>query len=184
MIALTFSRPLRCRPYCTWYKARLFVIIEDMQTQIRPARLEDLAVLLHHRRAMFEEMGFRDSETLDAVDIASREYFADALRTGSYVGWLAEELTQRRIVGGGGLVLARWPGYPCETLAKRAWILNMYTEPEARRQGIANQLLKAMITWCRNSGFGSVSLHASAAGRRLYERAGFKPTNEMRLNFR
>jgi len=39
--------------------------------------------------------------------------------------------------------------------------------------------MNAMIYWCREQGFGSVSLHASDAGRRLYGSMGFKPMGEM-----
>jgi GNAT superfamily N-acetyltransferase len=151
-----------------------------MEIYIREAGIEDLKHLLHHRRAMFEEMGFRDAAVLDRVEDFSREYFSEALRIGTYKGWLAEE-SNGRIVGGGGIVVADWPGYPGENHAKRAWILNMYTEPEARGGGVAKRLLEVMIGWCRISGFSTVSLHASPAGRALYETAGFQQTNEMKL---
>jgi hypothetical protein len=41
--------------------------------------------------------------------------------------------------------------------------------------------MQAMVDWCRCEGYGTVSLHASAAGRPLYESMGFQPTNEMSL---
>jgi GNAT superfamily N-acetyltransferase len=151
-----------------------------MEIKIRNANLDDLRHIVHHRRAMFEEMGFRDSAALDQVEKTSREYFSEALRIGAYKAWLAEALNGS-IVAGGGIVIANWPGFPGEKLAKRPWILNMYTEPEARRQGVAKQLLDVMLDWCRTAGFRTVSLHASPAGRSLYEAAGFQPTNEMRL---
>ncbi|PIS27506.1 MAG: hypothetical protein COT43_10080 [Candidatus Marinimicrobia bacterium CG08_land_8_20_14_0_20_45_22] len=50
-----------------------------------------------------------------------------------------------------------------------------------RHRGLAKSIMNAMIRWCREQGFGCVSLHASDAGRHLYESMGFKPTNEMRL---
>jgi len=60
----------------------------------------------------------------------------------------------------------------------------MYTQPVARRQGLARRLLETMVEWCRQEGFGSVSLHTSEFGRPLYESLGFAPTNEMRLTLR
>ena len=138
---------------------------------------------------MFEEMGFRDAAALDRVDDVSREYFSEALRTGTYKGWLAEEgngplVDGGTIIGGGGIVVAAWPGYPGENHAQRVWILNMYTEPQARRRGVAKRLMEVMIEWCRTNGFSAVSLHASSAGRPLYETMGFQPTNEMKLTLR
>jgi GNAT superfamily N-acetyltransferase len=49
---------------------------------------------------------------------------------------------------------------------------------------VAKQLLKVMIDWCRIEGFRAVSLHASPAGRPVYESVGFQPTNEMRITLR
>jgi len=72
-------------------------------------------------------------------------------------------------------------GFPGEQRPERAWILNLYTEPEVRRQGIAKRLLAVIIAWCRSQGYNTVSLHASPAGRPLYEAFGFEQTNEMRL---
>lgn len=154
-----------------------------MPFHIRLANLDDLKHLVHHRRAMFEDMGHTDPAALRQVDQASQEYFIEALRLGTYKAWLAET-AEARVVAGGGIVIASWPGYPGESLAKRAWILNMYTEPEARRLGVAKQLLQTMLDWCRREGFRTVSLHASPAGRPLYESLGFQPTNEMRLTLR
>jgi GNAT superfamily N-acetyltransferase len=154
-----------------------------MQFHIRQANLDDLDHLVHHRRAMFEDMGHHDPAVLRQVEHSSREYFTAALRLGTYNAWLAES-PQARVVAGGGIVFADWPGYPGETLAKRAWILNMYTEPEARRLGIAKRILETMLAWCRAEGLRTVSLHASPAGRPLYESLGFQPTNEMRLTLR
>lgn len=154
-----------------------------MEILIRKAGIEDVKYLLHHRRAMFEEMEFRDVAVLDAVEGLSREYFSEALRVGTYRGWLAEELNGP-VVGGGGIVIAPWPGYPGENRAERAWILNMYTEPGARGHGVAKRLLEVMVEWCRQRGFSAVSLHASSAGRSLYESVGFQQTNEMTLKLR
>jgi GNAT superfamily N-acetyltransferase len=154
-----------------------------MDIRIRTAGIDDLDHLLHHRRAMFEEIGFRDPAVLDRVDRFSREYFLEALPAGRYKAWVAED-TNGRVLGGGGIVISSWPGYPSENHPKRLWILNMYTEPEARRHGIAKRLVQAMIDWCGKEGFSSVSLHASDAGRPLYAGLGFHPTNEMTLQLR
>ena len=154
-----------------------------MDFLIRPATLDDLHHLLHHRRSMFEEMGFRAPAVLARVDELSREYFHVALPSGAYKGWLAEA-PNGQVLGGGGIVVAPWPGYPGENHAKRAWILNMFTEPAARRSGVAKRLLQVMLDWCRTEGFHAVSLHASSAGRPVYESFGFQPTNEMSLNLR
>ena len=132
---------------------------------------------------MFEEMGYRDVAILDRVGELSLRYFMQALPAGACRAWLAEGVSGD-VLGGGGIVLAGWPGYPGENLTERAWILNMYTEPRVRGCGVAKRILAAMIEWCRTRGFSTVSLHASDAGRPLYEAFGFQQSNEMTLKLR
>jgi GNAT superfamily N-acetyltransferase len=151
-----------------------------MDVQIRVATLDDLPHLLRHRLAMFEDMGKLNDGGRAEVERASREYFQQALAAGTYKAWLAEQ-DDGRILAGGGLVIAAWPGYPGESHPRRAWILNVYTEPGVRRQGLARRVMQVIINWCRENGFYAVSLHASDAGRPLYESMGFQNTNEMRL---
>ncbi len=124
-------------------------------------------------------MGGAYSRQLDAFEGASREYFMNALKDGFYHGLLCE--VEGKIVAGGGVLIAAWPGSPMNLDPRRAWILNLYVEVEHRRRGFARMLLRALIEWCRNIGFQSVALHASEHGRSLYEKLGFSPTNEMRL---
>lgn len=161
-----------------------------MQIRIREAGLGDVRHLVHHRRAMFEDMGQGTAAELDRADERAREYFASALGAGTYKGWLADDLDElddtgkARVVAGGGLVIVPWAGYPGEKHAARVWIVNMYTEPHARRRGLAKKFVNIMTEWCRAEGFGSVSLHASNAGRPVYESMGFASSNEMKLSLR
>jgi GNAT superfamily N-acetyltransferase len=62
-------------------------------------------------------------------------------------------------------------------------ILNVYTEAEFRRRGIAQRVMAVIIAWAEAYGLRGVNLHASDEGRVLYEKLGFVQTNEMRLRF-
>ena len=64
---------------------------------------------------------------------------------------------------------------------RHATIINVFTEPQWRRQGVALLLLQGIIDWARTERLDRLVLHASDAGRALYERLGFVGTNEMRL---
>lgn len=156
--------------------------MSNAEVRIRPAGLDDVPHLLHHRRSMYEAMGHRDGELLDEVLRVSEIYFRRALPAGRYRGWVAEA-DGGRVVAGGGVVINDWPAHPRETMPSRVWILNMYVEPAFRRRGIARRLMETMIAWCREAGYRNVSLHASAEGRPLYQSMGFVPTNEMRLDW-
>ena len=147
--------------------------------ELRPATAADIDTILRHRRQMFSEMGGDYRRQLDDFEPASRLYFESALRDGSYYGVVGE--VEGSTVAGGGVVIAAWPGSPLNFDPRRAWILNVYVEPEHRGRGYARAVMEALIDFCLRQGFRSVALHASEEGRTLYEKLGFRQTNEMRL---
>ena len=146
---------------------------------IRRATLADIPHLLHHRRAMFLEIGNSEEEIAPTIE-AARLYLDWALADGSCRAWVA--VHRASVIGGGFIVFAHWPAVPGSGKPCRPWILNVYVEPAFRRRGIARALMETMIQHCREENFPFVSLHASDLGRPLYEQMGFVPTNEMRLD--
>ena len=150
---------------------------------IREAQPQDIAEIVRHRRRMYEEMGECNAAALDAMQASSAAFLERAIPGGLFRGWLAET-RDRRVVAGGGMMIVPWLSRPADPEPRRAWILNVYTYPEYRRQGIARRLMRTMIEWCQKAGFQSVSLHSSEDGRPLYESLGFKTTEEMKLVLR
>jgi len=149
---------------------------------IREATVEDLGEIVRQRRCMFRDMGFEEAASLDAMEATSAPFIKTGLQSGSYRGWLVE--IDGRVVAGGGLLILSHPSSPRDPNPQRAWILNMYTEPEYRGRGLAKAVVETSIGWCREKGFAWVSLHASEAGRHLYEKLGFRPTSELRLSLK
>jgi GNAT superfamily N-acetyltransferase len=147
-----------------------------------PVRLAgscDTAAIARHRRLMFDEMGLAAGAALERVESATRAALEHAMIEGYYRHWFAEAHGQ--IIAGAGVIVARWLPMPGEPALIRATVLNVYTEPAFRNRGLARRLMHTVIDWCRGQGLASVQLHASDAGRPLYEALGFKATNEMRL---
>jgi GNAT superfamily N-acetyltransferase len=105
------------------------------------------------------------------------------LADGSYRGWLAETAAGE-VVAGGGVIFLGFHCNPGDPRPERAWVVNVFTEPAHRRQGLARLLMAAILAWSREAGLRNLYLHASAEGRGLYESLGFAPTNEMRLSLR
>lgn len=145
---------------------------------IREATPADIEVLVHHRLGMFRDMGVPEAD-LAAMEEPARAYFRRAVPDGKYVAFLVANGGQ--VVAGGGIIIIHWPAGRGDLRDSKAMILNMYTEPEFRRRGFGRKLMERMIAWCRAQGYKTVSLHASDAGRPLYESLGFRPTNEFRL---
>jgi ribosomal protein S18 acetylase RimI-like enzyme len=149
---------------------------------IRPATLDasDLDAIVHHRRAMFRDMGYRDDPALDAMSAGFRPWLRRKMEAGEYLAWFAVA-PDSSIVAGLGLWLMDWPPHMVAAGPWRGNLLNVYTEPAHRRRGMARALMQIALDWCAANQVATVILHASPDGRALYESLGFTPTNEMRL---
>jgi len=148
----------------------------------RLATTADLDVLVRHRVRMFAAMGFTSADGFAALGRASRSWLSAALVDGRYMGWLiAPAAAPHAIAAGAGMLLHEWPPGIRDNGTTRAYILNVYTEPEHRARGLATLATRAAIEEARRRNIRVVSLHASDEGRPIYEKLGFEETGEMRL---
>jgi ribosomal protein S18 acetylase RimI-like enzyme len=154
---------------------------------VRSASLSDLPVIAHHRAAMFWDMGRLAPHQEEALLGATASYLREAMPRGEYLAWIAEDDgTPPTTIGGAGVQLRPLVPRPREDSAElelgpEAIVLNVYVEPEWRGRGVAEALMRALLETLAARGIRRIVLHASDDGRRLYERLGFVPTNEMRL---
>jgi GNAT superfamily N-acetyltransferase len=146
---------------------------------VREARPDELAVVIRHRRRMYEDMGHTNAALLEEMERASTQFFRDHFAAGTYRGWFVE--AEDRVVAGGGILVLPFQPQFGNSRPERPWIVNMFTEPEHRRRGLARVLLQEMVAWCRREAYPMVLLHASDDGRPVYEAMGFHQSNEMRL---
>jgi len=147
---------------------------------LRRGFLKDAAKIAQQRRAMFRDMGYQDEAALDSMMARFLPWLEAKMTSGDYLAWLA--VTDGDVVvAGAGLWLMDWPPHIVGSGARRGNILNVYTEPEFRRRGLARKLMEAVLEWCPANAVDIVVLHASPEGRTLYESLGFQASNEMRL---
>ena len=127
-------------------------------------------------------MGFASGDGFAELSAACRPWFVDALARGRYLGWLiAPADAPDTIVAGAGMLLQDLPPGPRDIRTTRAYILNVYTEPEHRGRGLATIATRAALDEARRRRIRVVTLHASDEGRHIYDRLGFEESNEMRL---
>ena len=77
--------------------------------------------------------------------------------------WLGLVTGDRRPVGSGGT---------------DAWVIGMWSHPDARGRGVARALLSGVATWARERGADALHLHVTETNEpaiRLYQRLGFRP---------
>jgi GNAT superfamily N-acetyltransferase len=148
---------------------------------LREAALDDVPVLVRQRRVMFiEATAAKDQRSLDAMDAAYKRYVERALPAGTFRAWLIQT-KEGDVVSGGGISVYEQPPRPQDHTLRYVYVHSIYTEPEHRRRGLARTILNAIVQWCRENGFKTLTLHAVDASRPLYESVGFKPTTEMRM---
>jgi GNAT superfamily N-acetyltransferase len=151
---------------------------------LRLATVDDIPVLVRHRRQMFEDMAALKGEQynragLEAMDAAYAVLLRYEIPAGSTRVWVIEDAGQ--IAASGALKFTDWLPRPDGSRRGLVYVHSVYTEPAYRRMGLARRILHAMIDYCRVNGWSRISLHASELGRGLYGDLGFEPTNEMRL---
>jgi ribosomal protein S18 acetylase RimI-like enzyme len=155
---------------------------------VREAAFADIRLLAHHRAAMFRDMGKLPPHQQPLLERETASYLTDALPRGEYLAWLAETAsTPPTIIGGAGVQLRPLLPRPRRDadhleLGPEAIVLNVYVEPNWRRRGVAEALMRTLLNALEARGVSRVVLHASNEGRRLYERLGFVSTNEMLLS--
>lgn len=117
---------------------------------------------------------------MSLVEKESYEYYKSALEIGEHIAYLVYD--NETFIGAGGVSFYQvMPTYHNPT-GKKAYIMNMYTAPEYRRQGIAFHTLDLLINDAKKQGVLQIALEATDMGRPLYERYGFvKMEDKMEL---
>lgn len=110
----------------------------------------------------------------------SYRYYKKALCDGTHIAYLVFE--GEEFAGAGGVSFYQvMPTYHNPT-GKKAYIMNMYTKPKFRRQGIAYKTLDLLVKAAKSRRITEISLEATDMGRPLYEKYGFvKMEHEMEL---
>jgi GNAT superfamily N-acetyltransferase len=167
-----------------------FFAFVSQEFHIRQATPEDASVIGWHRARMFQDMGLVPDELFESFRTKALDRLGKALASGDYFGWLVSRRNApQKIIAGAGVIIREVPPFPIRhkngeiTIAegRQGLIVNVFTEPEWRRRGLAKLLMKTIIAWSHQQNLEGLVLHASDDGRALYEQLGFISTTEMRL---
>lgn len=115
---------------------------------------------------------------MDEVERKTYEYYKEAFQNDTHTAYIVFE--DNKLVGAGGVSYYQvMPTYHNPS-GKKAYIMNMYTKPLYRRNGIAKRTLALLVEDAKKRGITSISLEATEMGRPLYEKFGFvQMKNEM-----
>ncbi len=149
------------------------------EISIRRATEDDASLIASQRRAMFADAVSPVPSTLQTMEERFESWVRERLRSDKYLGWIAE--TEAGPVAGAGLWIMDFPPHFLDVEPARGYLLNFYVAPEHRGRGLARRLLSLTMEEGRRLRLRVLTLHASKFGRPLYDRTGFRASNEMML---
>jgi GNAT superfamily N-acetyltransferase len=65
---------------------------------------------------------------------------------------------------------------------KTGTLLNVFTYPEYRNQGMATELLRRIIEEAKKESINEIELSATKAGEKIYKKLGFKESKYKEMN--
>ena len=138
---------------------------------IRRATIDDLNNLIQLRTALFQEMGILSEKSDEkSFQKACHDYFSQFIASKEFLSWVAEN--NGKIIATSGLVFLQKPPDPRNNTGKEAYIMNMFTLPEWRNQGIATKLMEETIAFIKKKGINLLRLHTTEIARSTYEKIG------------
>ncbi|HBT94694.1 MAG TPA: sodium:proton antiporter [Coriobacteriia bacterium] len=139
---------------------------------IRELGLEELDLLVETRievlRCVFELPPDYDTSALAATN---RAYYEQAIPEGSHIACAA--FSGKEFVACAGMCFYRQMPSPESPDGNCGHLMNVYTRPAFRRQGIGRALVKWLLVRARDRGVDRVFLDTTPEGRSLYENLGF-----------
>lgn len=152
-----------------------------MELTYRKATVNDLEMLVDTRIEVLRAANKLDhSVDMTNVKEQSYNYYKKALVDGTHIAYLIFD--ESTFVGAGGISFFQvMPTFHNPT-GNKAYIMNMFTNPNYRRKGIAYKTLDFLISAAKEKGISAISLEATDMGKPLYEKFGFIKMNcEMEL---
>lgn len=141
---------------------------------LRPADAADLDVVTRLRLAFLaDHRGVAPSTFSDRFAVDTRAWVARLHASGRLATWLAEG--DGVPVGLASVLLRDAPPQPEDDRVLDGHLLHVWVHPDHRRRGIARALVGACLAAGPDLGVRGFTLHATDAGRPLYEEVGFAP---------
>ena len=116
---------------------------------------------------------FPEMTDAEAAKIKARlpRYYADHLNC-DFFAYLAED--GGKLVGSAFLTVREMPPNPNFPKGRVGTVLNVVTDKNYRRQGIATELMKLLIADAKTMDLDYIELQASEDGYQLYKKLGFE----------
>ncbi|MDP3436483.1 MAG: GNAT family N-acetyltransferase [Bacteroidales bacterium] len=133
---------------------------------------KEIELLTKYRMAYLTELqGEQSSEYQVNLSKELNAFFEQALSEQRFFAFLA--VYKGEAISFGAMVVKKIPGDFNKPFYLEGDILNMYTIPSARRNGVSALILKQLIDEAHKRGISKISLHTTKEGEKLYRNFGF-----------
>ena len=144
------------------------------------AALDDLPQVVEMKLAMFGEAGHAALLAPSSASTILADY-QDLYSRGLARHFLAK--APEGVVASAGAFLKSDLPFRYFDPPQYGFIGDVYTYPDFRSRGFAKALNQEAVRWLREQGVTMIRLLASDAGRSLYVKLGFQPSDEMVLTY-
>lgn len=139
---------------------------------VRKALPSDAEQMIKLRCAYIEEeFGVQNDKKRMALKKQLRTYFDAHLGT-DLLSYVADN--DGEIVSIALLVIIQKPANPSFFTGKTGLLLNVYTLPAYREQGLATRIIQNLIAEARAFGLSYIDLDATEMGKPIYQKLGFE----------
>ena len=142
--------------------------------EIRQLSQDDMPLLLEWRERVLRDV-FELPASYDMSELMERNraFYQQHLADGSHIGGLA--LRDGQPVGCGAVCLYDEMPSPDNHSGVCAYLMNVYTVPDARHSGVAETVVRWLVAQAQAAGAGKIYLETTEAARHLYQQQGFEP---------
>ncbi len=145
-----------------------------MNIEIKQADLSNIDTLIEWRMEVLHEVfSIPNEQNTDDLRNANFNYYNTVLNNGRHISCFA--LSNNKIVGCGDMCLYSEMPSPDNPTGQCAYLMNIYTRAEFRKQGIGGKIVSWLIKKAKNKGITKIYLETSENGRSMYEKLGFLP---------
>lgn len=148
---------------------------------MRIIETDDDRALASFNRLHWLAMSFPDEQISSDCIERTLAFIAQSRSVAAFRGFMAFEGDQP--IGSACCQLSsqRYPDVLGKVPAVSGYVWGVFVQPEHRGKGIGGSLVEQCVGYLRTLGCSRVELHAGESSRPLYERLGFRPTDELAM---
>ena len=113
-----------------------------------------------------------DDKTIEEIKNALNKYFIEQIPKNKFIGIICEY--NEKTISTAFMAINEKPANPNFVNGKIGTILNVYTYPEYRKNGISTKIMEIIIEEAKNQNISEIDLLAREIGENIYRKLGFK----------